>query len=114
MSPASKVVVAASVQQLIAKAPTNPLNRQHPPTNPVVVLPAQNKAKLLRKIKTALTTNGYALDAYRPDSLSCRVSKATDGMSKDRYLLWLEPAASPAAESAAIKVFVQYGSFMHF
>ncbi|MET4074750.1 hypothetical protein [Hymenobacter sp. UYCo722] len=114
MSPASKVVVAASVQQLIAKAPTNPLNRQHPPANPVVVLPAQNKAKLLRKIKTALTANGYALDAYRPDSLSCRVSKATDGMSKDRYLLWLEPATSLAVESAAIKVFVQYGSFMHF
>lgn len=114
MSPASKVVVAASVQQLLLKAPTNPLNRQRPPANPVVVLPAQNKVKLLRKIKTALTADGYALDAYRPDSLACRVSKATDGMSKDRYLLWLEPAASPAAESAAIKVFVQYGSFLHF
>ena len=113
MSPA-KVVTAASVQQLIAKAPANPLNRLLPPAKPVVVLPAQNKAKLLRKIKTVLTANGYALDAYRPDSLFCRVSKAADEMSKDRYLLWLEPAASPAAESAAIKVFVQYGSFMHF
>ena len=114
MSPVREMVTAASVQQLLIKAPTNPLNRQHPPANPVVVLPAQNKAKLLRKIRTALTANGYALDAYRPDSLFCRVSKAADEMSKDRYLLWLEPDASPAAESAAIKVFVQYGSFMHF
>lgn len=114
MSPATKVVIAASVQQLLVKAPANPLNRQHPPANPAVVLPAQDKAKLLRKIKTALTANGYALDTYRPDSLSCRVSKATDGMSKDRYLLWLEPAASPAAGRTAIKVFVQYGSFIHF
>lgn len=114
MSPATKVVIAASVQQLIAKAPANPLNRQHPPATPAMVLPAQDRAKLLRKIRTALTANGYALDAYRPDSLSCRLSKATDGMSKDRYLLWLEPAPSPAAERAAIKVFVQYGSFIHF
>lgn len=113
-SPVRTVVVAASVQQLISKAPANPLNRQHPPANPVAVLPAQNKAKLLRKIRAALTASGYALEAYRPDSLACRVSKTTDDLSKDKYLLWLESAVSPATESAAIKVFVQYGNFIHF
>ena len=106
--------VLKSVRHLIARAPFNPLNRQNPPARPVTVLPAQNKAKLLRKIKEAMKANGYSIEAYRPDSLSCRVSKATNAMSKDKYLLWLEPPATPAAESTAIKVFVQYGNFIHF
>ena len=111
---AGTMVRAASVQQLIARAPFNPLNRQNPPAKPVTVLPAQNKAKLLRKIRVAMKANGYSLEAYRPDSLSCRVSKATDAMSRDRYLLWLESPATLAAESSAINVFVQYGNFIHF
>ena len=110
----ARPLILASVQQIIARAPFNPLNRRNPPARPVAVLPAQNKARLLRKIRATMKARGYLIEAYRPDSLSCRVSKATDARSKDRYLLWLEPPATPAAESAAVQVFVQYGNFMHF
>ena len=106
--------ILKSVRRLIARAPFNPLNRQHPPARPVTVLPAQNTAKLLQKIKEAMKAKGYLIEAYRPDSLSCRVSKATNATSKDKYLLWLESPASTAAERSVIKVFVQYGNFIHF